>query len=482
MTAHLMLGDCVEMMQQFDAESVDAVVTDPPYGIRFMGKAWDGADIDRETQRRLDLQAENEAAGRAFGGREKPPGGSLASPAGSAGIYDFSAKGNRAFQVWTEAWAREAYRVLKPGGHLLSFSSTRTYHRMASGIEDAGFELRDTIAWLFGSGFPKSLDVQKALGVVHCPTGVACTGCRYCENARLEVERWKGWGTALKPAFEPIAVARKPLSGTVASTVREHGTGAMNIDATRIPGEKGDGNWSGRDVSGSGSFIANQDVDYGERGNMELGRWPANVVMDEEAGALLDGQTGELTSGGGPLRRGEDKFRNAYGSFGGMDEADVLYGDTGGASRFFYSAKTSRAERNAGLDDFETKPLNWSSGDQSPGTFQGEGTDRTSKNHHPTVKPIALMRWLCRLVTPPGGLILDPFLGSGTTGIAAALEGFEFAGSERDEEYMRIARARIAYWTEHGEDGLRICAERDAAERGRVERAEAGQLDLFETA
>jgi len=313
----LLHGDCLEKLRELPDCSVDACVTDPPYGLSFMGKAWD---------------------------------------------YDVPGA-----DVW-----REVLRVLKPGGHLLAFAGTKTQHRMAVQIEDAGFEIRDMIAWVYGSGFPKSLDVSKAIDKAagaerevvgsYTVTGTAAKGqhkgraaasadqgsAAGCAKA-LDItapatpaaQQWAGWGTALKPALEPITVARKPFKGTVAANVLEHGTGAINVDGCRV--------------------------------GTSTGRWPANLIHD------------------------------------GSDEPCALLSD---AARFFYCAKASKADR-------------------------GEG------NGHPTVKPTELMRYLCRLVTPPGGVVLDPFMGSGSTGKAAALEGFRFIGIEREAEYLEIARQRV---------------------------------------
>lgn len=350
MSSRLLHGDCVEKMRELDECSVDAVVTDPPYGLEFMGKGWD----------RLGL----------------------------------------AMQEWHHAWATEALRVLKPGGHALAFGGTRTYHRLACGLEDAGFEIRDCLAWLYGSGFPKSHNLGGD---------------------------WQGWGTALKPAHEPIVVARKPLAGTVAANVLEHGTGAINVDGCRIGFADEVDERESKDKNRHADFESGEVIGYhgwdsrGAGGNYDPeGRWPANVVLDEEAAAMLDEQSGESVSSGGA--GGGKLGARIYGQFenGTLAANAGGLGDRGGASRFFYCAKASKAERNAGLVD---------------------------GNAHPTVKPIALMRWLVRLVTPPGGTVLDPFLGSGTTGIATALEGFGFVGIERDAEYLRIAGARIAHWT-----------------------------------
>ncbi len=500
----LILGDCLNAMRDLPDASVDAVVTDPPYGISFMGKHWDAFDIEERVGKR-DV---SKLGVRLTGGADSPnrkqtsrTASAFANRAGAAGDYDLSPRGNLAFQEWTRAWATEALRILKPGGHLLSFASTRTYHRMACGVEEAGFEIRDTLAWMFGSGFPKSLDVSKAIDaragatreVIEERTGPRPGnhggGGQYGHGddrsvtaaATPEARAWDGWGTALKPAFEPIVLARKPLVGTVAANVLEHGTGALNIDACRIGTEGGttsDGppNYK-NDVYGRGMGGAPAVA-------LDAGRWPANVLLNDDAAAILDAQTGILTSGpesdrGHRRNADSEASRNAYGGFQGQTATGVLYGDSGGASRFFYCAKVSRAERNAGLDGFE----------EHVGKRTQAGGDDTrgrplpvERNNHPTVKPIDLMRWLIRLTVRPGGTILDPFGGSGSTGCAAELEGVDYIIIEREADYMRIIEARTAFWREHGEDGLRICRERDAAEYRRQAIAEAGQLDLLEAA
>jgi site-specific DNA-methyltransferase (adenine-specific) len=337
----LYVGDCLDVMRELPDASVDAIVTDPPYGLGFMGREWD------------DL----------------PPG---------------------------LPWALECLRVLKPGGHLLAFGGSRTWHRLAVAVEDAGFEIRDSIAWLYGSGFPKSLNL---------------TGDR------------AGWGTALKPAFEPIVVARKPLVGTVAGNVLAHGTGALNIDGCRVAGV-------GEPIAAHHGTNGAAGVTYGNRrayvpgsanaDNVQTaGRWPTNVILDDTQAAELDRQSGTLTSGGTPERRGADQNRTTYGAFQGNGETDRAQGRSeGGASRFFptfrYEAKAPTYER-----------------------------PRDGETAHPTVKPVDLMRWLVRLVTPPGGLVLDPFAGTGTTGEACVVEGFRCTLIEREATYAPLIVQRL---------------------------------------
>lgn len=359
----ILAGDCIEQMRTLDAHSADAIVTDPPYGLEFMGKDWDG-----------------------FG-----------TPLG--------------FQTWSEGWAREALRVLKPGGHLLAFGGTRMYHRLAAGIEDAGFEIRDTLMWLYGSGFPKSHNLKGD---------------------------WQGWGTALKPAVEPIVLARKPLIGTVAENVLTRGTGALNIDASRIGTEQVESGRAGR--SGPSSF----NPSIGGEKTFHTGRWPANILLDEEAAALLDEQSG-VSKSPAPYGDRVSGEKSMFG-IGGLNHSKE-FGDSGGASRFFYVAKASRSERNKGLDAFELQDAQRWSAHGGIGDYYPDGTPRPRKperNIHPTVKPVQLMRYLIRLVTPKGGTVLDPFLGSGTTAVAAIEEGVAWIGCEREPEYLKIIEARIA--------------------------------------
>ena len=390
-------------MREIPAESIDAIVTDPPYGL---SSEPDTAEV-----------LTHWLAGNDY----KHRGGGF-----MGNTWD-------SFVPGPTTW-REAYRPLKPGGHLVAFFGTRTYDLGVLAIRLAGFEIRDQIAWMFGQGFPKSHNLDG---------------------------EWKGWGTALKPGFEPIVVARKPLSGTVAANASKHGTGAINVDGCRV----GDSKNVPRGQANMENWASAGEYDpeiYGKWGpptpemskfNPDIGRWPANVVLDESTAADADAQWAER----------------------------IAHGDS--PSKFFYCAKTSRAERNAGLEGFPADRLP----DEGYGTIQQPKADRqsprenwephASANVHPTVKPIALMRWLCRLVTPPGGTILDPFTGSGSTGCAAVLEGFEFIGCEREAEYVAIAEARIAWWAEHPE-GVEL-VDRLRAENERRQISAAGQDSLF---
>jgi len=384
-----------------------------------------------------------------------------------------------------EVWA-EAFRVAKPGAHLVAFGAPRLYHRLACQIEDAGWILRDSLLWLFGSGFPKSLDVSKAIDKAAGAERETTGRGQYADRGRVdragiygaapesgaevvtapatpEAAQWSGWGTALKPAYEPIVLARKPFSSSVAANVLEHGTGAINVDGCRIGTEV---------FTAHGGGVVNF-VPAIERGtNPRVGRWPANLILgcacdgDHDPGcavAMLDAQSGELATGGGQ-RNGAKNDARALGRFGGDEAPRSFDADTGGASRFFkvakptpgerwkYTAKASRAEREAGLSGERTN-VNDGRATSIDNPYQRGDTQRL--NRHETVKPLALMRWLVRLVTPPGGLVLDPFTGSGSTGCAAALEGFPFLGFELDEGHAETARRRIAHWQSVAEDEAR---------------------------
>jgi DNA modification methylase len=433
----LYAGDCLDVLRELPDASVDAVVTDPPYGLGFMGKAWDAAFMTQTTETR-----------RQYPGDPSPKAGEnggYRSAAAEAGRYDLSITGNRAFGAWCEQWATECLRVLKPGGHLLAFGGTRTWHRLACAIEDAGFEVRDSIAWLYGSGFPKSLDVSKAIdkaagaerevvgqgpNASRRPRGIGTSvahgdyttepGDPITAPATDDARTWQGWGTALKPAHEPIVVARKPLSGTVAQTVLAHGTGALNIDATRIP-HGDDVNMTAVQRQGATSDIYVGGAKPGDEIAMYKpgGRWPANVVLDPDAAAELDRQSGNVRAGG-HVATSEGAEDTATIGPTGLRRGRAIpgvntYTDQGGASRFFYVAKAPTAER-----------------------------PRADLVAHPTVKPLDLMRWLVRLVTPPGGVVLDPFAGSGTTAEACVVEGFRCITVEREPDYLPLIVARLS--------------------------------------
>jgi len=401
-------GDCIEVMRTLPAESVHAVVTDPPYGLEFMGKDWDGADGFRRSLNEADAgrdsvfgrtskKAPEYNTGR--GVRVAQERADEMTPAGtghatSAGPYlaarvDSIRVAGLPFQEWCTAWATEALRVLKPGGYMVAFGGSRTWHRLASAVEDAGFEIRDSIAWLYGSGFPKSRNLDGD---------------------------WEGWGTALKPAFEPIVVGRKPLAGTVAQNTAQHGTGALNIDATRVEAHDEQLAAKYASVQNAGartnSIYGKDERDRAGAAPHEAGRWPTNVVLDASQAVELDQQTGISQS-----RIGKPRGASS-GDGWGMTKTGAEYNDMGGASRFF---PTFRYEAKAGQDE---RP-------------------NVDGVQHPTVKPLELMRWLCRLVTVKGGTILEPFAGSGTTLEAALLEGFEVIGIERETDYLPLIESRL---------------------------------------
>lgn len=423
----LFQGDSLEILKGIAKNTFDSIVTDPPYGWRFMGKAWDGADIEKRAQRErtekdLDkVTVKVEPNGRVRHLKRK----NYDRTAASAGAYDFSSSANQIFQKFSEDWAREAYRVLKPGGYMIVFCGPRTYHRMASGVEDAGFEIRDQLQWLFGSGFPKSMDISKAIdraervSLGKNPNGKG-SGI-LTTPATAAAAQWEGWGTALKPANEPILLARKPISEkTVAANVLKWGTGAINIDACRIGND---------DVScnkvGSGGKTFHGAIEVPRISGSTSGRFPANLMLDETAAEILDAQTGISTS----PTTGQG--------------VQPCFGDTGGASRFFYVAKASKSEKNTHCRELEGGRI--TDGRKGIADFPKQRDVAVRANHHPTVKPVSLMRYLCRLITPSGGLILDPFLGSGTTGVAASRENFRFVGIERETDYFQICKKRLNY-------------------------------------
>jgi DNA modification methylase len=491
--------DCLDKLKELDDNSVDSIVTDPPYGLSFMGKKWD---------------------------------------------YDVPS-----IDIWIEC-----LRVLKPGGHLLAFAGSRTYHRMAVRIEDAGFEIRDQIMWIYGSGFPKSHNIGKAVDkqggnslgkevadlvkkkrleiglstiqlaelgkfygktnhggsvsnwetgrgritpeqfnklieilnlennpiietkreVIGKQTNIANkdnenTG-RYQWNTEGQKRkesiditkgnsRWEGWGTALKPAHEPIVMARKPFKGTVVNNVLEWGTGGINIDASRIENENKAIRITNnnKNIYGGSSYLKSKTVQNTSRDGNPSGRFPANIIFDEEAGKILDEQSGISKSSNTKI------IRKKLGSFGMPNDQTLYYSDKGGASRFFYCPKTSKKDRNEGCSELEEKEqphsTNMKCANCNKLILSGNGDSckcenkvevrHKAKNHHPTVKPTDLMLYLIRLVTPERGITLDPFMGSGSTGKAAVRGGFDFIGIEREKEYIEIAKARIKYEQEN---------------------------------
>jgi len=424
MTYNLLKGNNLELLPTLADNSIDAIVTDPPYELGFMGKKWDSTGI--------------------------------------------------AYSV--ELW-RECLRVLKPGGHLLAFSGSRTYHRMTVAIEDAGFEIRDMISWISNKTFPKSLNIGKAIDkaagaerkvIGQRTDGMSETAMKPDKGwnpnsmtnviditapATPEAQKWEGWGTALKPTVEPIVMARKPLIGTVAENVLTYGTGGLNIDASRI------GFTSEQDIANyefNNNGVNRMTKDEGEalglhNGGWKIkkqerqspqGRWPANLILDEYTAELLDEQSGISKSEGGNQNNRKTKDSFISGTSATLSSVPSGYGDIGGASRFFYVAKASKRDRNEGLE--ELPDHEW----RDDGAAIPQRNDRPflpSKNHHPTVKPTDLMRYLVKLVTPPNGVVLDPFTGSGSTGKAAILEGFDFIGIELTEDYWPIIEGRLKH-------------------------------------
>lgn len=429
MTTKLLKGNNIELLKTLEDNSIDSVLTDAPYGLSFMNKKWD---------------------------------------------YDVPS---------VELW-KEVYRVLKPGGHILCFGGTRTYHRMVVNIEDAGFEIRDCIQWIYGSGFPKSLNIGKSM------------------------DEYEGWGTGLKPANEPIVLARKPLDEkTIVQNVKEWGTGGINIDGCRISTDE--------NLIRTGDELGNRYANFNTssgKGNCDIktgsldGRFPANVILECTCDEVIKGEKGEVKiNNNGNIKTGDNGIYGQYkeivrtnftdkgdihtnpncpcyimdeqsgeskssgGNSGVKKTTGISYssndkwqddktskgcgfGDTGGASRFFYVAKVSKKERNMGLDGFEEKQniiyMN-NTIESSYKTGSGNLRNTKMKNNHPTVKPINLLTYLCRMITPPNGVVLDMYMGSGSTGIAALLEGFNFVGMEMDEEYFNIAEARINNYEEY---------------------------------
>lgn len=455
--SNIIHGDCIEELKKLPENSVDAIVTDPPYNLSSIVKR--------------------------FGKKDSAP-----AQFGNDGSFNRLSKGfmgkqwDNEIAFGTDIWI-EALRVLKPGGYLLSFGGTRTYHRMACAIEDAGFEIRDMISWLYGSGFPKSLNIGKQIDKIQGNKREVIG-----EKIRGDVEKakekgagylsdpanrnnekqfgygtetltkgnseWEGWGTALKPACEPIVVARKPLSEkNVALNVLKWGTGGINIEGCRIPTNpevddmlrEVDRNKRKSETWEEGSGFKNENNNL--TGVRTDGRFPANIILDEEAGQMLDEQSGISKSQGG-LTKTFSKNNEIYGDFNPKLRANAGgLKDKCGASRFFYCAKASKSERNYGCEEIKDSNIDYGERmGQNNSPIRPDGTERKpniQKNNHPTVKPIKLMEYLIKLVSKEGAVVLDPFLGSGTTLLACHNLNRNGIGIEKEEEYVKIAQARL---------------------------------------
>jgi site-specific DNA-methyltransferase (adenine-specific) len=415
MTYKILKGNSLDLLPTLADNSIDAIVTDPPYELGFMGKTWDNSGI--------------------------------------------------AYSL--ELW-QQCLRVLKPGGHLLAFSGSRTYHRMVVSIEDAGFEIRDMISWISNKTFPKSLNIgkaiDKALGAERKVIGKLSNPAHSIMSeskkhlsqditapSSPDAQKWDGWGTGLKPTVEPIVMARKPVEGTVANNVLTYGTGGLNIDASRIEAQDQDlldaavKRMSGNPVKGQLNFAGNETI----KPNSAQGRWPANLIIDEQAAELLDEQSGQVGNGWKKNYGSDDYAGKQYlgGSFGGGGYSGTnTYADSGGASRFFYVAKASKRDRNEGLEHLPLEQVAFGGhGNNEPDGMTQQLVHAPRQNFHPTVKPTDLMRYLVKLITPPGGTVLDPFTGSGSTGKAAILEGFDFIGIELTEDYWPIIEGRLKH-------------------------------------
>lgn len=423
MNKQLIIGDCLEELDKIKENSIDAIITDPPYELNFMNKGWDNAGVSFNKN------------------------------------------------TW-----EKCLRVLKPGGYLLAFGGSRTSHRIACAIEDAGFEIRDTIMWLYGSGFPKSMNISKGIEAKNkygkantiakrkveqnsdgkeykiVQTNNGAMGEKKIFNRReykpvdSAAKKWAGWGTCLKPAFEPIIVARKPFRGSLVDNILEHGVGGLNIDECRVGSEERV-QFSGGSVSKS--TVYNKFKQDNSHYETVTGRFPANIIHDgsEEATGGMPQTKGSQGKG---FKKGDYKSSAVNTPFSRGDY--VPYNDSGSASRYFYCAKASKRDRDEGLDGFKegkTTDGNTRSNPETARTFGANSALR--RNVHPTVKPTALMRYLVRLVCPKGSVILDPFMGSGSTGKAVAYEnkernaGYSFIGIEQNPEYVEIAKARIEF-------------------------------------
>lgn len=464
----LVRADCVDFLRTLDANSVDSVVCDPPYGLEFMGKEWDRLSVEDE---RTDTRGVVDPL--AWGGTQDSPNGGNAYSRSRIRTNAVSYGGDpaavgRQMQAWHAAWLTECLRVLKPGGHLLAFGGTRTFHRLVCAAEDAGFEARDTLAWVYGSGFPKALDVSKALdaavGAVRETGPVDPVRAGRLVNQQADyvtdtgwsagsrtvtrdppatdlARKYHDWKTALKPAHEPILLARKPLDGTVAANVMAWGVGGLNIGGCRTslddvpdPSKHVQRQQSNR-ITWEGGEHSGFSADHVQPTYNTDGRYPTNLLLDREAAQALDAQVGPRTSG--KVTREYEPTLEKSQSMGAKRRKlspDTVYSDSGGVSRYFPVFDFDTTDEAHAVDVLRL-------------FYHGKVTrkERNSagENNHPTLKPVALMAWLCRLVTPPDGVVLDPFMGSGSCGIAAVQEGFHYVGVERDAAYFEIAQRRV---------------------------------------
>lgn len=467
-TNQIITGDCLEVMKDWPDNTFDAIITDIPYGIGFMGKEWDTfkpevIDVAMNKDKRAHIGIASQRRSN------------------SAGSYDHSR--NAEYQEWCRQWATQALRVAKPGASLLCFGGTRTFHRVTCGIEDAGWLIRDCLMWLYGSGFPKSLNISKAIdkakGIsyknetefLQCTTeneptksSIRYKRCLKCGKLLFSpdpcmcpkpkpqsdlAKLWNGYGTALKPAWEPIIVAMKPLDGTFAENAEKWGVAGLNIDGGRIEGNKlSVPQPTFNTPMGQIYGFKTGKGRTGEMSDNSQGRWPANLILDEEATAMLDEQSGDCKTGN--LNKVNTSI---WGTGKGIEDIGHK-GSSGGASRFFYCAKASKAERNAGLVGMEKKKADKRS-DIAAGMWKDKNA--IQRNHHPTVKPLALMQYLCKLLKPPkGGLLLDPFCGSGTTLMAAVSEGWDYIGIEREADYVEISKHRVRWIVEQKQDQMAL--------------------------
>jgi len=440
-------------MKEIPNDCIDTIITDPPYGLEFMGKEWDKfKKIETWDSGKRETN---------FDGFSQPNNANRPRFQAGKPFYDFMYQ-----------WATEALRVAKPGSTLLCFGGTRTYHRLACAIEDAGWILKDCIMWLYGSGFPKASDISKQIDKKAGKLGIqgkgfvsaghdgrkaemkqtlkyrSDYGYRYKPKGE-ESQIWNGWKShGLKPAYEPILVAMKPNEGSYANNALKWKVAGLNIDGGRIVYRSKEDEYHRDNKTASEGIFFREQTDYKlNRNSNNKGRYPANVILDEEAGRLLDEQSGKNCGAFAPVKKAK-RANNVYGEYETFgDNGKTFRGDSGGASRFFYCAKASKAERNRGCEGLEIREAKTTQGLNSPNmrAERGRNPKETNRqNHHPTVKPLSLMKYLCTLTkTPTGGIVLDPFCGSGTTLMACKELKRDYIGIDNNPEYCEIARKRV---------------------------------------